>query len=349
MPFNSAKTGIFLAAIILSLAISGFAAAQGGITELAFGEPDPTDVDVFRTLQSVVRVTDGLYLMSHYGDRAALFERENRRAIDDPLLNDRSRHCSVFSTTTGKAVVMGRNWDNENVGAIIVSLYYPPGKYASISFCRSVDLGFGKGVELERITSLEIGRRLLLAPFHAMDGINSHGLAVGVAATRQTAVGPESGKELVYLPFLIRTILDQAKNVDEAAKLVESVIPFDIDEHSVSSHLFVVDASGRSVILEYEEDQWRTVFADRSWQVMSTKPVYNVPDADLRENCWRYRGMSEALESAAGDVDWRGGMRMLRDVEQKGTTWSIVYLPMTREVYFSVYKQWDDIYHLALR
>ncbi len=306
-------------------------------------------MDVFRTLQSVVKVTDDLYLMTHYGDREALFWKENQRTIDDPLLNDRSRHCSIFSTTTEKAVVMGRNWDNENMGAIIVSLYHPPGGYASISFCRSVDPGFWKDINLERIRSLQIGRKLLLAPFHAMDGINEHGLAVGVAAVKQTAVSPKSGKELVFIPFLIRIILDHAKNVDEALRLVEKFIPFEIDEHSVNSHLFVVDASGRSVILEYEQDRWRTIYTDRSWQVMSTKPVYSVPDSDLRENCWRYRGMPEALESVDGNVDWKGGMRILQDVEQKGTTWSIVYLPVTRELYFSVYKQRDDICHLTIR
>ena len=96
--------------------------------------------------------------------------------------------------------------------------------------------------------------------------------------------------------------------------LVEGFIPFDLDEHSLNCHFFVADSSGRSVILEYEQDQWRAIYAKRSWQVLSTRPVYNVPDADLRENCRRFRAMSEALESADGIVDWKGGMKILQDV-----------------------------------
>ena len=203
----------FLLAAIVALMISGSAPAREEITDLEFGGPRSEDVDVFRTLQSVVKVADGLYLMTHYGDREALFQEENQRAIDDPLLNDRSRHCSIFSSMTGNAFVVGRNWDNENVGAIIVSLYYHPGGCASISFCRSVDLGFRKNIDLKRIGSLHMGRRLLLAPFYSVDGINSHGLTVAVAAVEQTTVGPKSGKERVFITFLIRTILDHAGNI----------------------------------------------------------------------------------------------------------------------------------------
>ena len=332
--------------------ISGLVTAQEKITELEFVQPPVSDSDASRTLQSLVKVQgtgqfceDGLYLMTHFGDREDLFQKENQKAIDNPMIDQTWRHCSVFSTAGESGVIMGRNWDNQNVGSIIVNLYYSPDGYSSISFCRSIDLGFGHK-DLERIESSPFGNKLLLAPFYAMDGLNEHGLTVAVAANRQTTVKPKDGKELVCITFLMRKILDQTKTIEEAVDLAQQYIPFDIDQNSLTSHLIVADASGRSVILEYDEDQWRKTYGQKSWQVLSTKPIYNVPDAKLREQCWRYRSMSETLEKTKGTVDWKTGMKILQDVTQKGTTWSIVYSLKSRELHFSVYQNWESVYHL---
>lgn len=79
---------------------------------------------------------------------------------------------------------------------------------------------------------------------------------------------------------------------------------------------------------------------------MTTKPIYNVLDASLRERCWRYRSISETLDKTKGNVDWKASMKILQDVTQKGTTWSVIYSLLTKEMYFSVYQEWDNIYHL---
>jgi predicted choloylglycine hydrolase len=351
---NKKKTAMVLTALI-SLMISAFASAQDDIIDLEFGQPPVSDSEISRTLQSLVKVQgtgglcqDGLYLMTHFGDHEDLFQKENQKAIDNPLINATWRYCSVFSTTTENSVIMGRNWDNQNVGSIIVSLYHPTNGYASISFSRAIDLGFPLNVDLEHITSSELGNKLLLAPFYAMDGINEHGLAVAVAGLKQSTHKPQSDKELVFLTFLIRKILDQTKSIEEAVKLVEKFIPFDLDKHSINGHFIVAESSGRSVILEYDRDQWRKIYADTSWQVLTTKPVYNVPDANLRDLCWRYQGISETLDRTRGNVDWKAGMNILQDVQQKGTTWSVVYSLATTELYFSVYQQWNIIYHLQM-
>ena len=350
---NIKKKSIFLTAIVF-LMISGFASSQDKIIDLKFAQPPVSDSDTSRTLQSLVKVRDiseaystgGLYLMTHYGNREELFQKENQNAIDNPLINQTWRYCSVFSATAENSVIMGRNWDNQNVGSIIVSLYLPPKGYVSISFSRAIDMGFPLNVDLLDFKSSELGNKLLLAPFYAMDGINEHGLAVAVTGVRQTTVKPKSGKESVSITFLIRKILDQTKTVEEAVNLVEKYIPFDLDKNSLNCHLFISDSSGKSVILEYVEDQWKRIYGDKSWQVLSTKPVYNVPDAKLKDQCWRYRSMSETLEKTEGNVDWKAGMKILQDVTQKGTTWSVVYSLTSKELFFSVYQNWNIIYHL---
>jgi penicillin V acylase-like amidase (Ntn superfamily) len=145
---------------------------------------------------------------------------------------------------------------------------------------------------------------------------------------------------------LIRKLLDQAKDIEGAVTLAGDFIPFVLNKDSLSAHLFVVDSSGRSVILEYADNQWRRTYSDTSWQVLSTKPIYNVPDSHLRQHCWRYRSMSTTLEQTKGNLDWKAAMQILQDVTQKGTTWSVVYSPTARDLHFSVYQQWNTVYHI---
>jgi hypothetical protein len=350
---NMKKKTIFLTAILL-LVISGFLSAQDKIIELKFAKPPISDSDASRTLQSLVRAraisetysTGGLYLMTHYGDREELFQKENQKAIDNPLRNQTWRYCSLFSATTENSVIMGRNWDNQNVGSIIVSLYYPPKGYASISFSRAIDMSFPLNVDLLDFKSSELGKKLLLAPFYATEGMNEHGLAVTVAGVRETSVRSKSDKESVCITFLMRKILDQTKTVEEAVNLVEKYVPFVLDKNSLAAHFLISDSSGRSVILEYVEDQWKRIYGDRSWQVLTNKPVYKVLDAKLKEQCWRYRSISNTLEKTRGNVDWKGGMKILQDVTQKGTTWSVVYSLKSKELHFSVYQNWNIVYHL---
>jgi hypothetical protein len=352
---GSRESGTILLAVILLLVIPALAWAQGDVVELEFGRPPVSGSDTSRTLESLVKVQGtggpcqtGLYLLTHVGDREDIFRRENQGLIDNPLMNQTWRFCSVFTAAARDSVVMGRNWDNENVGSIIVNLCYPPEAYSSVCFCRTMDLGFPLHVDLEEIKSSELGSKLLLAPFYVTDGINEHGLAVAVAGVRPTTQEPRDDKELVFVTFLMRKILDQTKTIEEAADLVEDFIPFHLDKNTLAAHFMVADSSGRSVILEYDHDQWRRTYGDGSWQVLTTKPIYNVPDADLRERCWRYRSISGTLEGAPGNVDWQAAMDILKDVGQKGTTWSVVYSPSAKDLYFSVYQDWSTVYHLEM-
>jgi hypothetical protein len=354
MRLNIGRKPVALAVLFLLVGF-GPALGQEKTVELKFAQPPAAASDAARTLASLVKVRDigeqyatgGLYLMTHFGDRDDLFQKENQKAIDHPMINESWRYCSVFSAKAGDRVIVGRNWDNQNVGSIIVSLYRPAGRYASVSFTRAIDMGFPLNIDLAEIASSALGSRLLLAPFYAYDGINEHGLAAAVAGVRQVALKPQPGKQRAFDPYLIRMILDNAKTVEEAVELAEKYVPFDLDENSLNAHFFVADASGRSVILEYDGDQWRKIYGQQSWQVLTNKPVWGVSDAALREKCWRYKSISETLDRTAGNVDSKVGLKILKDVAQKGTTWSVVYSPTARDLDFSVYQTWDVIYHLT--
>jgi hypothetical protein len=348
----ASKYCTLIACVFLLSASSAY--TQDEIVDLKFLKYSTPDSGESKSLQTLVRVrriseqysTGGLYLMTQYGDYEDLFRKENRKAIDHPMIDEPWRYCSIFSTKNASSVIMGRNWDNQNVGSIIVTLYKPQSGYSSISFARAIDMGFPLIVDLEDKKSTPLGRKLLLAPFYAYDGFNDQGVCASVTGIDQVKVNPAKGNDLVFISFLVRRILDQTRSIDEAIKLAEKTVPFDLDQNSLDCHFYIADSSGRSVILEYRRNGWQKIYPEKSWQVMTNKVVNDVPDATLRAECPRYKTMSEILEKNNGNVDWRAGMHMLRDVCQKGTTWSAVYSLTSKELYFSVYQTWGKIYHL---
>lgn len=341
-------------AIVPLLILCACSPTREQIVEIKFAEPPASESDLSRTLESLVTVkgiggqyaTGGIYLITHYGDREELFREENQRVIEHPLIEDTWRFCSAFSAHQGDSVTTGRNWDNPNVGSIIINLYRPANGYASVSFSRAIDLGFPLNMDLNEVAQSPWSERLLLAPFYAMGGINEHGLVVENPGVRPATIYPIDGKEFVFQTYLIRMILDQARNVGEAVELADKYLPFDLEQDSLNAHLFIVDAAGQSVVLEYGYNRWDTTYGDQSWQVLTNERVYKVPDQELRRLDWRYNNLATALDQAQGEVDWHQGLKMLRDVSQNGTTWSVIYTLPTSELHFSAYQEWDIIYHI---
>lgn len=335
--------------------LTGFLMAQKNIVELTFKSPDSQKTPQEKTLESLVVVreiseqyaTGGLYLMSHYGDREELFRKENQSLIDNPFLTQSWRFCSVYSTQVNDEILMGRNWDNQNVGSIIVSLYQPENGYSSITFSRAIDIGFPLNIRLENMTGAPFGDRFMTVPFNSMDGINEHGLSVAIAGIKDIPVKEQEGKELIFISYLVLKILTHTKTVGEAIKYVENYIPFLLNKSLVEGHLLISDANGKSVILEYLDDSWKVIPKDQTWQVMTNKVMYGLSDSELKEKCWRYKSISETMEKHQGNIDWKQGLGILKDVAQKGTTWSSLYLPKSKEIYFTVYQSWDQVYHIT--
>ena len=340
---------VFLLFVLVSPALAG-----EQVIDVGFDEIKGTDTAAEKTLKSIVRVRDigeqyatgGVYLITYYGNLDDLFRKENKKLISNPIIDQTWRFCSIFSTKTENGVVVGRNWDNQNVGSIIVSRYKPEGGYASVSFSRAIDMGFPLNVKLDEMAKSPYGKKLLLAPFYAYDGMNEHGLCAMVTGIKSVKVSAKDGKELLFIGNIVRNLLDNTKTVDEAAALVEKYVPFDISPTEINCHFLVSDSSGKSVILEYQDDKWRKIYPYKSWQVMTNKVIYNTDDSELRERCWRYKSISESLEKSNGNIDWKQGMNILKDVSQGGTTWSVIYLPVQNELYLTVYQNWDRIYHI---
>jgi len=347
------KLYIFAVYLFYVLVVSAFPQEQ--IIEVNFAEIKGTDTEHEKTLKSIVKVRDigeqyatgGVYLLTHYGYLDELFQKENQKLINNPWIEQTWRFCSIFSTKTENGMVIGRNWDNQNVGSIIVSHYKPNNGYASVSFSRAIDMGFPLNLRLDDMAKTPFGKELLVAPFYAYDGMNEHGLCAMVTGIKSVKVSPKEGKELIFIGNIVRKLLDHTKTVDEATLLVEEYIPFDVTPTEINCHFFVSDAKGKSVILEYQDSEWKKIYPNKMWQVMTNKVNFNIEEKELREKCWRYESISATLEKTNGNVNWKESMHILKDVSQGGTTWSVIYLPDSIELYFSVYQSWDKVYHIG--
>jgi hypothetical protein len=83
-------------------------------------------------------------------------------------------------------------------------MYYPENGFASVSFSRAIDLGFGENLDLKKFQSTPFGENLNLAPFYVMDGINKYGLFVAITGLKEKPVGNPDGKKKIFITYLIQ-------------------------------------------------------------------------------------------------------------------------------------------------
>ncbi len=111
---------------------------------------------------------------------------------------------------------------------------------------------------------LDDPQALLRAPYLPFDGMNEHGLAVGMMSVSHAEGGVDKEKFTLDELELIRLMLDYARDVPEALDLLED---FNIDFGSVPVHFLLADASGNSAVVEYLAGVPVVVKSAQPWQV----------------------------------------------------------------------------------
>ena len=206
----------------------------------------------------LTRVDDGgsLYYATYTGNYASPI-------VSMPLNLFGGVGCSAFITQNEDGdVITCRNYDfphtddeGNPTGLNVIVRCSPKNGYSSIGVA---DIGLFSEIGLPYYAgAFESGVSkvpLMFLPYFCMDGMNEKGVCVSILALdikdgetpmRQTA----EGKENLMVNTLLRIILDSCKSVDEAVQAAENcnmTCTFGNDYH-----LFVSDASGRSVVMEW--------------------------------------------------------------------------------------------------
>lgn len=257
--------------------------------------------------------------------------------------------CSTFlaENKTKSGYLFGRNFDMNYSPSMLVRTN-PKNGYASISM---VNLGFVGYNEKHLPDSLKDSLVTLAAPYAPLDGMNEKGLAVGVLLIDTVPTNQTTDKVDITTTTAIRMLLDQAKDVDEAISLLKKY-----DMHSSANscyHFQICDASGKSVVVEYVDDEMKVVESDKNYQCATNFLLTN-PDANFSLGKDRYEIIDTKLQETNGILSDQEAMDLLTACSQKPhknskgqiskTQWSCVYDLKNKKVTLCVNQNYDTKY-----
>ncbi len=302
------------------------------------------------TLSSLEKVDDyPLYTMRYFGgyDQRLSVDTLQGSVIADLLEPNRtSWACSLFAALgDAENMLFGRNFDWEYSPAVLL-FTNPPGGYASVSMVDIAYLGYEE-TEASKLIDLPIDERraLLDAPFLPFDGMNEHGLTVGMAAVPPGHMRSNPEKETIDSLMVIRKMLDRARDVDEAVAIMGS---YNIDMGGGPPiHYLIADRSGRSVLVEFYQGELVIISNEVAWH-QATNFLRSSSVESAEGICWRYDTIHQWMENSAGQVTLLEAIDLLKEVSQEGTQWSIVYGINAGDIHVVMGQRYQNIHSFQL-
>lgn len=262
------------------------------------------------------------------------------------MLDPGSWGCSLFAALGDVGdLQFGRNFDWEFSPALLL-FTDPPDGYASVSMVDIAYLGFG-GTSAHLVPDLSLSELvpLLAAPLLPFDGMNEHGLAIGMAAVPPGYTDPDPHRQTLGSLRIIREMLDHARSVGEALAIFDT---YNIDfEGGPPIHYLVTDRSGRSVLIEFYEGKRFALESKEPWHQATN--FLRAADESPLGSCWRFDRIYERMTSCEGRLSSQEAMDLLSEVAQVGTQWSIVYGMHTGQIRVVVGQQYDRPHVFYLR
>lgn len=292
--------------------------------------------DEIATLGSLEKIDDyPLYTMRFHGD----YDQHGNRAS---ALAGPEWACSLFAAMgNAEGMVYGRNFDWQYSPALLL-FTDPSDGYASVSM---VDIAYLIG-QVKSLADLPLTEReaLLAAPFWPFDGMNEHGLVIGMAAVDESKTPYDPEKETINSLAIIRKMLDHARDVDEAVTIIESYnIAWD---GGPAVHYLIADASGRAVLVEFLEGEMFIIPNQAPYHLATNHPRATTSGYG---GCWRYAALDIRLTATEGRLSLQEAIDFLEVVSQPGfTQWSIVYGFSTGDVYVAMGEAYDTVHTLHL-
>lgn len=172
------------------------------------------------------------------------------------------------------------------------------------------------------------------------DGINEHGLAVGL-----TSVAPLKIEPGINAGMLLRLFLEKCRSVSETVSLIKT-LPI-----ASSQTIIVADSSGSAALIECSPQEIEIQNVDKTRLFVYATNMFNTPKMkrynNLPEDSWqaeeRYETLEAYLSKNAGQIDLEKAKNVLSGKEGflcqydrktgKDTVWSVVYDLKNNKVY----------------
>lgn len=313
----------------------------------------------------VQRLRDGLYYMEYNGDYgfdrfleqggassdievAQFVGKDLLKGLIIPDFQTGQFGCSTLSARNASGGVMyGRNFDWMECTAMIVKSK-PADGYASISTVNMDFLTQGMEYNPDKLVSKAMSAASLYAP---MDGINEQGLCVAVLMIEdRDATAQDTGKPGITTTTAVRLLLDQAADVEEAIELLKQY-----DMHGSAGmmlHLALVDRSGRSVAVEYVNNEMSVI------ETPVLTNFYLTPGEKFgigtEQSHTRYEMLMKRLaEQPSMDMeDMKDAMASVSKnnfEEFASTEWTVVYDQDTGEIRYYHRENYEDAMTFSLQ
>ena len=317
---------------------------------------------------SVQKLDEGLYYMEYKGDDgfAGLIESGGGRSAGElvgyvmnflskgyyttpaPTPVEAVAGCSAITARTPEnEVLMGRNFDFSSATGLILHTI-PKHGYETITTFNVEFLGFGDGFVPEGFVHQYLSLSTL---FFALDGFNEKGLAIAdLMAGDDVETHQDTGKPALTTTSAICYLLKNAATVDEALELLRG-----IDMHSdigSAHHYAISDASGKSVVVEYVDNEMVVVDSPAVANHYLCEAKHNV---GLAEWDHRYERLCQWYDEADGIMDKEQVATAIASVSQApaegdflGTAWTMLMDLTNRKVTYWSRQHFDKPFHFAL-
>ncbi|KAB2343037.1 carcinine hydrolase/isopenicillin-N N-acyltransferase family protein [Actinomadura rudentiformis] len=327
-------------AVLLGLPAAGLATAcRRGSADKAESALTRDEERSLKTLR-LIDPDHPLFAMTLYGPYDPLRQTTALAPISRPFA------CSLFLAGHGsRGPLFGRNFDWGPNPALLLTAK-PPNAPASLSLVDISYLGIDQGAAKRLLGDDELRRMMLKAVGIPFDGVNQHGLAVGMAAVDSAKAPKVPGGPVVGSARIQRLALDQARTVDEAVAVFRRY-NVNFAEGEPPLHYLLADARGKAAAIEFVDGEMKVIPSTGDWHDM-VNFVLSTADERQRQADDRYRTIADRMRRTGGRLDPAGAMDLLSKVAQRHTRWSAVYELRHGEMSLALGRDYRRIHRVKL-
>ena len=263
--------------------------------------------------------------------------------------------CSSFTAITNEGEhTFARNLDIEFAPIMVVKTY-PKNSYSSISMVNLSALGFSDNYAPSSFMDKLL---LLAAPYIPFDGMNENGVAICVNMVNGAGIQQNTDKIDITTTTLIRLVLDKAASVEEAVKLIKQ---YDLhDSTGGPYHFQITDKSGKSVIVEYYQNEIQVIESETNFQIMTNHALnsFENDDSTFSSTYGRYDTIDNTLSQSNGILSVEESFNLLQEVKMSwdayeggnagGALYSAVYNLDKLELQFVYKSNMDTVYRFTI-
>jgi len=160
-----------------------------------------------------------------------------------------------------------------------------------------------------------------------------------MAAVPAGDIKPDPGKETIGSLMVIRMMLDHAGSVDEAVAIL---LRYNVDmEGGPPLHYLIADRSGRAVLVEFYQGKLVVMPNQTPWHQATNflLSAFERPEG----RCQRYDAISRRLANTQGSLSVQDAIKLLEQVSQPHTQWSIIYGLTAGDVNVAMGRQYGSV------